>query len=199
MKKIVMVAIGIFLFPTLFIPFGETSTSKEVENAINAPTLLLTENTNEEEILLKGFATNTIPDQESLEIRQISLIRLISPLPASIYIGDHRIPVPPQLCPQLWNKTLIFFSLRGITIKVAAIDYETGIDRVEFYVDNEMEPRDVEIKEYPEQYVFAWCWGETMFREEHVVKVVAYDKANNSATLDINIEVFLTIHLPPIW
>ena len=126
-------------------------------------------------------------------------IRLIEPLPASIYIGDHCIPVPLQLCPQLWNKTLILFSLRGITIKVAAIDYETGIDRVEFYVDNEMEPRDVEIKEYPEQYVFAWCWGETMFREEHVVKVVAYDKANNSATLDINIEVFLTIHLPPIW
>ena len=126
-------------------------------------------------------------------------IRLIEPLPASIYIGDHCIPVPLQLCPQLWNKTLILFSLRGITIKVAAVDYESGIDRVEFYVDNEMEPRDVEIKEYPEQYVFAWCWGETMFREEHVVKVVAYDKANNSATLDINIEVFLTIHLPPIW
>jgi len=126
-------------------------------------------------------------------------IRLIEPLPGFIYIGNHPISPPPAMTSMLWNKTFILLSFRGITIKVVAVDNESGMDRVEFYIDNETRPRDIELSQYPEQYVFAWCWDETMFREEHIVKIIAYDKANNTASLTINIEVFLTIHLPPIW
>ena len=152
------------------------------------------EEVNKDRYPLGRFLTNITPPPE----KNPPKIRLKEPLPAAIYVGKHPLEIA-FFVPLLWNKTLVFFSTKGITIKVAAIDYESGIDRVEFYVDDETKPRDIEIKQYPEQYIFEWCWDETMLCEEHVVRAVAYDKANNSATLTINIKVILSVHLYRIW
>ena len=152
------------------------------------------EEVNKDRYPLGRFLTNITPPPE----KNPPKIRLKEPLPAAIYIGKHPLEIA-FFVPLLWNKTLVFFSTKGITIKVAAIDYESGIDRVEFYVDDETKPRDIEIKQYPEQYIFKWHWDETMLCEEHVVRAVAYDKANNSATLTINIKVILSVHLYRIW
>ena len=153
------------------------------------------EEVNKDRYPLGRFLTNITPPPD----KNPPVIRRRSPLLCSIYVGNHPIPPPIQIARRVWNKTLIFLTFRGITIKVEAIDYETDIKKVEFYVDDETEPRDIEIKQHPEQYTFEWCWDETMFLEEHTVRAVAYDKADNTATLTINIQVIASIHLPRFW
>jgi hypothetical protein len=101
---------------------------------------------------------------------------------------------------KLWpssGKTIIW-SIGGFTVEVRAIDHESGIHRVEFFVDDETKPREVEYRQTPEQKIFSWHWDETMFGEEHTVKVAAYDLAGNTATDELTVTVF-NLHLwsPP--
>lgn len=60
-----------------------------------------------------------------------------------------------------------------ITIKADAYDAESGMDRVEFYINDELKYTDVEVS-------YEWIWGKTPFGI-YEIKVVAYDKKGNSS------------------
>jgi len=70
----------------------------------------------------------------------------------------------------------------GITIVAEAYDNETGINRVEFYIDEWRRATD-----YDEPY--EWLWDETAFMK-HTIKVVAYDNAENSAMKEREVWIF---------
>jgi|GEM_PF-3558157 len=59
----------------------------------------------------------------------------------------------------------------SITIEVDVIDNETGVKKVDFYIDDELKATDT-IEPY------AWKWGGTYFGL-HTIKIVAYDNAGN--------------------
>jgi subtilisin family serine protease len=60
-----------------------------------------------------------------------------------------------------------------ITVQTTETDNETGIDRVEFYVDDVL-------KKTVSSEPFSWVWDERTF-SKHTLRVVAYDKVGNSA------------------
>jgi len=71
-----------------------------------------------------------------------------------------------------------------IDIEVAASDDQTGIERVEFFIDDELKETDI-----TEPY--NWTWDEkTRFRFRHTIKVIAYDEAGNYATSEISVRKF---------
>jgi len=71
-----------------------------------------------------------------------------------------------------------------IDIEVEASDEESGINRVEFYIDGELKYNDT-----TEPYI--WTWDErTPFRFRHTIKVIAYDEAGNYASSEISVRKF---------
>jgi hypothetical protein len=90
-----------------------------------------------------------------------------------LYIFDMKI------IPFLFNKTMIIGS---ITIVVNATDATSRIERVEFFIDNKSKYNDTE-------YPYNWSWDETAFFK-HSIKVVAYDKAGNKSTDEIEVVIF---------
>ncbi len=86
----------------------------------------------------------------------------------AIYLFDNQ--VIPFLMPLI---------VRGITIEVEAVDNESGIEKVEFYIDDVLEETDTEAP-------YSWKWSDDSIRK-HSIKVVAYDFAGNTAdaTLDV--------------
>jgi parallel beta-helix repeat protein len=79
------------------------------------------------------------------------------------------------------NKKIIpFFTtlvIGFIDIEVEASDDQTGINRVEFYIDDTLKSTDA-IPPY------SWTWSETAFGR-HTIEVIAYDNAGNSAVDEI--------------
>jgi len=69
-----------------------------------------------------------------------------------------------------------------ITIEVDATDNQSGMNRVEFYIDDELRHNDT-----TEPY--SWKWIESTFRI-HMIKVIAYDNAENFATNRIGVLKF---------
>ena len=69
-----------------------------------------------------------------------------------------------------------------IEIEVDAFDNESGIDRVEFYIDNVL-------KETLTSEPYSWMWDEMTFFK-HTIKVIAYDKAGNTASDEIDVIIF---------
>ena len=63
-----------------------------------------------------------------------------------------------------------------IDIEVNASDDDSGIEKVEFYIDGELKANDT-----TEPY--SWTWGTIEFFQ-HQIKVIAYDNADNNATAD---------------
>lgn len=73
----------------------------------------------------------------------------------------------------------------SIDITVDASDEETGIDRVEFYIDSNFRYTD-----YDEPY--NWTWDErTPLRFRHTITIIAYDNVGNSANDEIDVRKFL--------
>lgn len=69
-----------------------------------------------------------------------------------------------------------------ISIKIDANDEQSGIDKVEIYVDDVLK---AEIKNKPYQ----WLWDEfALFR--HEIKAIAYDKVGNSANETLGVIIF---------
>ena len=69
--------------------------------------------------------------------------------------------------------------LGKIKIKVDAIDYESGIDKVDFYIDGERVKTD-----FDEPYEFEWkeqCSG------PHNIKIIAYDNADNNNSKELTV------------
>ncbi|MCD6171407.1 MAG: hypothetical protein J7J36_03195 [Thermoplasmata archaeon] len=80
-----------------------------------------------------------------------------------LYIADREI-IPTF-------KTIV---IGRITVDTYAFDYETGIEKVEFYVDNSLK----EVKREPP---YNWLWNENAIGN-HAIKVIAFDKAGNVNT-----------------
>ncbi|HEC75927.1 MAG TPA: hypothetical protein ENI33_01550 [Thermoplasmatales archaeon] len=84
------------------------------------------------------------------------------------------------------KKVFPFFT----TLIIGEIDIEadatsaSGIERVEFYIDNE-------IKAVDNSYPYNYTWDEKiLFRHKHVIKVIAYDYAGNKAEDEIRVWKF---------
>ena len=104
-----------------------------------------------------------IPDTEPPHIS------LIKPVSGMFYRGNEKIRQAKQ--------TIIF---GRITIEANASDIQSGIDRVEFYIDGKFKGNDTNAP-----YTYNWDRETIQLRfskHKHVIKVIAYDNAGNSAT-----------------
>jgi hypothetical protein len=90
-----------------------------------------------------------------------------------LYIFDR------EIIPLLFGKTII---IGKITIVVNATDALSGIDRVVFFIDGKWKHNDTTSP-------YSWTWDETAFFR-HSIKVVAYDKAGNSAMDEVKVKIF---------
>lgn len=99
-------------------------------------------------------------------------ISLIEPR-GHLYFGDREIISLPG------DKTIV---LGAITVKAQTAS-ELGIEKVEFYVDNEL-------KETLTEEPYQWLWDETAF-STHTIKVTAYDIiTGNTATDEQTVWIF---------
>jgi leucyl aminopeptidase len=95
---------------------------------------------------------------------------LTTPAPGNMYLnGQALMPLP-------FGVTVV---LGGLTVAAAASDDDTGMDRVEFYLDGVLQDTD-------DQAPYEFMWDEAaLFR--HTLGVRAYDRAGNYATIDANV------------
>ncbi|RLF41295.1 MAG: hypothetical protein DRN12_03545, partial [Thermoplasmata archaeon] len=104
--------------------------------------------------------------------------------------------ISPKRALYINNKKIIPFLtvviLGNINIEVEAVDYESGIDRVEFYIDDTLKSVD-----YSEPYSFMWD-EDTSQEFKHTIKVIAYDRERNNASEEIRIWRFSPT-LPTIY
>lgn len=93
--------------------------------------------------------------------------------------------IKPQKALYINNRMIIpFFAtiiIGDIEIEVEASD-ESGINRVDFYVDNTLKETDTAAP-------YSWRWDEIAFFK-HSIKVVAYDNAGNYADAERNVWIF---------
>ncbi|MCD6473770.1 MAG: hypothetical protein J7K47_02555 [Thermoplasmata archaeon] len=87
------------------------------------------------------------------------VIEKIKPI-NGIYVNDRQIM--PFIFPVV---------IGGITVEVNVIDNESGVKKVDFYIDDNIKAGDT-VEPY------AWKWGGTYFGL-HTIKIVAYDNAGN--------------------
>ena len=73
----------------------------------------------------------------------------------------------------------------SIDVTVNAVDDFSDIDRVEFYIDN-----DLKSITNSSPYIYTWTI-KTLFRHRHAIKVVAFDNAGNIASGEIKVRKFL--------
>jgi hypothetical protein len=69
-----------------------------------------------------------------------------------------------------------------IDVEVTASDNDSGIDRVEFYIDNQYKANDTTAP-------YRWAWSEFSFFV-YILKVVAYDNAGNNANVELKVWKF---------
>ena len=85
--------------------------------------------------------------------------------------------------PRFFRKTFIPGS---IDVTVDAVDDFSGIDEVEFYIDN-----DLKLVDNSSPFTYTWTGDKiTILRHRHTIKVVAFDNAGNSASDKINVRKF---------
>lgn len=111
-------------------------------------------------IIQKQYPDDTIPPT----------VEIIKPLDG-VYISNIRIL--PLGIP---------FIIGGIDIIVEAVDDESGIDKVEFYIDDNLE-------ETVETSPYKWFWDKIMFFR-HKIKVIGYDNADNSNSFELTVWKF---------
>ena len=78
------------------------------------------------------------------------------------------------------------FIIGYIDLEVRATDTETGIERVEFYIDNLLK---INVTEADENGIYRWTWNERIFFG-HIIKVVAVDKYDGNRA-EYSITVFI--------
>lgn len=83
----------------------------------------------------------------------------------------------------IFNREIIPFSktviIGRITVKADASDAESGINRVEFYINDELIYTDAEIP-------YEWTWEKISFGSYNI-KAIAYDNEGNPATDSLNV------------
>ena len=70
-----------------------------------------------------------------------------------------------------------------INIDVYAVDNISGINQVEFYINDELRSPD-------DDPPYSWTWDQIVFLFPYEIKVIAYDGAGNQATDTINVWKF---------
>ncbi len=109
---------------------------------------------------------------------------------ANINIPDNEKPVihiqKPKNYLYIWDKEIIPTNkpiiIGEITLQVDAYDNQSGISKIEIYIDDELK---IEIKNKP----YEWLWDELVVGK-HEIKAMAYDNAGNSAFKTINVTIF---------
>lgn len=84
-----------------------------------------------------------------------------------------------EVVPMPFDSTVI---LGSITMSISATDGETGIGKIELFVDDQL-------KNITHGNQHMWVWDEVVFGT-HTIKVVAYDNAGNIASDEQNIWIF---------
>jgi len=97
----------------------------------------------------------------------------------------------PEKALYINNKEILpFFTpiiIKGIDIRVKAFDAYFTIDRVEFYVDNELKHNDTQLYCW-----YNWTWNErTPLKFRHTIKVIAYDRFGFYNSDEITVWKFL--------
>jgi len=98
---------------------------------------------------------------------------IVKPRRGYLYLWDR------EIMPTLFGNTLI---IGRITIFVDASNHESGIQKVQFYIDNILQ---IEDSEPP----YAWEWNYLAIGT-HLIKVVAYDNAGNYGMDEMVVKVF---------
>jgi hypothetical protein len=83
-----------------------------------------------------------------------------------------------EIMPTIFWKTII---IGGITVETNVLN-ESSIDRVEFYVDDEL-------KYVDEETPYEWLWDEKSIGN-HEIKVIAYDNKGNMTSDEIDVMIF---------
>lgn len=97
---------------------------------------------------------------------------VVKPRAGKIYLADR------EIMPLYSNRIII---IGKITIKVDAHG-ESEIDKVEFYIDDELKSSDA-------QTPYEWLWDEFAIGT-HEIKVITYDNKGNEASDEINVTIF---------
>jgi hypothetical protein len=109
-----------------------------------------------------SFTTGSNPDS------QPPTITMVKPLAHRLYLFNIlRMPL-------LTNKTVI---IGALTIKADVTDAMTGVQKVEFYIDGGLQATRTS-----EPYTYDWSQSFGFAPTSHTIKIVAFDKAGNSAT-----------------
>ncbi len=116
---------------------------------------------------------------ESFKIDTVDPIVNITKPDIGIYWRDHKIW--PLIKWSLFNWTPPII-IRDITVIAVADDGTSGVDYVEFYVDDILMSTNV-------SEPFEWNWDERVFFT-HVIKVIAYDEAGNTNSLSREVRIF---------
>ena len=97
-----------------------------------------------------------------------------------IYWRDNKI-WPRSMSILNWSKSWI---IREITVAVDAFDSISGVEDVEFYIDNDTSPI------YTDALVpYEWVWDERVFGT-HTIHIIVSDIAGNTKTDSIEIWIF---------
>lgn len=107
-----------------------------------------------------------IPNGIDIELPEIYIIR---PIDGYVYINILDIFVFEIPIRILFLNTLI---IGKIDLEVYAFDNLSGINRVEFYIDNDLKDAD-------DSFPYRWTWYERAIIFPYTIKVVAYDNAGN--------------------
>jgi len=100
-------------------------------------------------------------------------VTITKPKMGYLYIEDR------EIMPTVLGNTII---IGKITIYADASNHESGISKVEFYIDNILQES---VTEPP----YAWQWNYLSIGT-HLIKVVAYDNAGNYASDEIVVKIF---------
>jgi len=129
----------------------------------------------EEAKYFQGVASDTV-------LNNFNLWNIVDDLPPSIVIERPReyLYVADKELILLTSNTSVIFG--KITTEVHAQDQQTGIEKIEFYIDNELKAT---VDETP----FNWLIEDTLIGW-HTIKAIAYDTAGNAASSEIEVWIF---------
>lgn len=166
---------GIELFDEDSYSFEFDTITTQLDEQINNVNVTAMETCYHETRWGEAQATVTVQDGS----HQVPSVNIIKPEKNHQY--KYNIKIKP-----LENKTEI---LGPITIKADAKS-EKGIEKVEFYIDDELKKTD---KSAP----YSWLWFSRPLddKEEYTIKVIAYDNEGNTNTESVNIT---RLHVQPI-
>lgn len=126
--------------------------------------------------ILNGFNTDRYPlmTMYTEEDTVPPMVKIVTPQ-QGFYFMDHR------LFPRLFQSQTIIFG--DITVEVYASDARSGIEEVDFYLDDSMRPMSTDT-EAP----YTWTWSRSpLTQHRHTIAAVAIDNAGNTNVDMINV------------